>query len=113
MKKTLLLTFLVLLLTISVSIAGPPNWTITALNTSTYVAIEVPEGANLGSVSVYVSDASAVLIAKDAAGTDARPFPAIGTETWTNVSTIYGSNSIYYAKSTAGTPNLILLYQKR
>ena len=101
----MLLSFVV----VSLSNAAP-NWTVTALNTSTYTAIPFPSGASCGYVTGYVSDGTAVTIATDIVGTNARPLPANTPEAWGSVCPKYGTNVVYYVKASAGTPDFILLY---
>jgi len=113
MKKTLLMTIIFTLFFVGVVCAGSvPNWTITALNTTTPVGIPIPTDYKCGSISVYVSDGSDILISKDVAKTDERPMAedALG-EGWSKACTIPGTQFVFWARSTVGTPNLILLYQ--
>ena len=91
---------------------------ITALNTSTYTAINIPNNFKLGRpcipISAYTDDGSSWLIAVDGSGTGASTILAL---TPYNNSCVQGNitddsadgtETIFYAKATAGTPNLIL-----
>jgi hypothetical protein len=109
----ILTAFCIIMLSAAQTLAGSvPNWTITALNTVTRVPIPLPANTSCGSIYVYTSDGSTFYISKDAAGTDERPVQpdAIG-EGWSDVCAISGSQTVFWAKADAGTPDLILLYQ--
>jgi hypothetical protein len=117
MKKLLMFCILVMLSLPQLSLAGgkPPAWTSTELNTSTYTAIEMPSGSSCRSILMYCSDGTTVLLASKEDGTGERNLggseDADNTEGWTNICSAYGVTAIIWAKASAGTPDLILLYQ--
>lgn len=113
MKKSLLsvIILLVLLSLANIVYAGSlPNWKLTALNTTTYTAVELPANKGCGDILVYVSDGSACLAAKNSAGLDERPFLADISEGWGSVCPIAGTDTIFWMKATSGTPNAVVLF---
>ncbi len=81
---------------------------ITALNTSTYVAISMPGGGNgRWSVAYYTEDGSGFYVATDSSGTDEALVPEDAS---INQSITTKSDEVlFYAKAVTGTPNLVLL----
>lgn len=90
---------------------------ITALNTSTYTPIVVPKSSLKGGghprpMTYYTEDGSSFLQAVDDAGTGEAIIPAGAIFTEASISDKNESNIpdgiIFYAKATAGTPNLVV-----
>lgn len=80
---------------------------VTALNTSTYVAINMPR--QKGNVAVYTEDETAFYVARDASGTGEAKVP---TGKLSVERLAPNSGVAMYAKAAEGTPNLVLLYNK-
>lgn len=94
------------------AVAKSINWTSTALNTTTPVAIDLPSGY-CGNVTLYCSDGTLVYLSKDVSKTDERPLWADTSENWGEVCPPNtSSKTVVWARSSVGTPSLILLYNK-
>lgn len=79
-----------------------------ALNTSTYTAIEIPvANKRCRPISVHTEDSSSFLIAIDDSGTGEAIIPAPGI--YSNDCVTDTNGVIFYAKASAGTPNLVVL----
>ena len=79
---------------------------ITALNTSTFVPVVMPGGSGKWNVTYYTDDLTAWLYATDVAGSDEAPMLEDATYEHTLKSKADGV--LFYAKATAGTPDLVL-----
>jgi hypothetical protein len=86
---------------------------VTALNASTYTAISIPKTNNPAcrAVSFYVDDGTAFLLAVDASGTGEATIPADTSISMDCVNDTGGI--IFYVKASAGTPNLVVLWQAK
>ena len=85
---------------------------VTALNTSTFVAILLPEverteGRFGRPMSFYTDDGSSFLWADNSSGTGAATIPADTTFNHLNVKDSDGI--VMYAKASSGTPNLVTI----
>ena len=83
---------------------------ITELNATTHTAITLPTNQGCGSFAVWTEDGSAFYISSVAAGTDegltlANMAVSINAKH-------YKGETVMYAKSSSGTPNLVLLVTK-
>jgi len=87
---------------------------ITALNASTYTAISIPKWTGpCRPISAYTDDGSSCLIAVDATGTGESTILSLDKYNNSCVRGTDGTGSttvLFYAKASAGTPNLILHY---
>ena len=110
MKKLLLTLVLVLMWSVPSFAGGSIDWTLTALNTSTYVAIEIPSHSACGKVTIVASDRSKVYLAKDSSGTDVISMEEDESLDWGGVCSDYGTTTLFFAKSAAGTPSLVVLF---
>lgn len=77
----------------------------TALNTSTFVPIKMPNGEGKWSVTYYTSDLSAWLFATDIAGLD--EVPMLEEAVYEHTLRVRSDDILFFAKATVGTPNLI------
>ena len=81
---------------------------VTALNSSTFVAIKIGATNNKSrSISFFTDDGTAFLIATSVAGANVATVPA-------NLPVNYGDlvdpdNTVVWVKASAGTPNLVVL----
>jgi len=83
----------------------------TALNTSTYTAIQIPDSENMLDkffpVSAYTSDGTEFYISN--VETPAADKPVLENQTYNNNGATQGADgTVFYAKASAGTPNLVL-----
>lgn len=81
---------------------------VTALNTSTYTAIEVPS-ATKRSISAYTEDGTSFKLAIDASGTGEAIIPSDASLSMDDISD--EDETIFYAKAVTGTPNLVVLWR--
>ena len=89
------------------------DWTITPINSSSFTEVKIPYHLGVPSVSGYVSDFQSYFLAKDINGTDQIPFPE---NTTLNIDALAPEDDelvVLYVKATSGTPNFILLANKR
>ena len=79
----------------------------TALNTSTYTAIQMPAGQSCITFAFWVEDGTSYYLSSDSAGTANVLVPA---STSLSMTMPQGDNSIlFYAKASAGTPNMAVI----
>jgi len=83
---------------------------VTALNTSTYVAIQLDTNQSGRTFKCCVSDGTACLIAIDSSGTGA--FTTLANLYFTINNTEPKNGIICYAKASAGTPNFQVLVER-
>lgn len=80
---------------------------ITALNTSTYSAINMP--AQIGNVAIYTEDETGFYVATDSGGTGEALIPTGKL----SIERLRPKDGVaMYAKAVSGTPNLVLLFNK-
>ena len=104
-KKIILLSVCVLsVLAVSVyaTIRTP---VVTALNSTTYTAIVIPEnGGKCRPITAWTETGVGFYIAVDSSGTGEALIPAPGT--YSNSCVTYKDGLLFYAKAISGTPNL-------
>lgn len=80
---------------------------VTALNSTTYTAIDIPSAANRAFLA-FTEDGASFKIAVDASGTGEIIIPANSSFSDSEISD--DSATIFYAKSISGTPNLAVIW---
>ena len=109
MKKVLLsiIVFSSILISVcSYAVINTPN--VIALNTSTYTAVTVPlTNGVCRPMAAYVDDGTSFLIAVDSSGTGEATVPA--NTFWSDSCVTDTAGVIFYAKASAGTPNIVVL----
>jgi hypothetical protein len=80
---------------------------VTALNTSTYTAISLGASQSCGSISFWVDDGTAFYISDTTAGTVNGL--TLANQTFNIDIAQAKGETIFYAKASAGTPNLVLM----
>ena len=108
MKRLFLVLFLLAVIAASAyAVINTP--VITALNTSTFVAITIPQtNGHCRWVSAHTEDSTSFIIAVDSSGTGAETIPA--STAYKNPCVTDSVGVVFYAKATAGTPNLAINY---
>ena len=110
--KTILFAVIITLCAVMASAIMNPIQ-VTALNASTYTAINVPSDYrnNGGCVPVlaYLEGGASFLLATDSAGTDEATWPANTGLSNDCIKARGSAGTVFYAKSASATPNLILV----
>lgn len=109
MKKIFYIS-LILFFAVSVAYSLISPLVVTALNTSTFVAITLPDSNDAyQDVSIWTEDGTAFTISDTSAGTISGVVPA---NTPISIGDYEGGGIVLYAKASAGTPNLVMLYKR-